>query len=83
MRVELVEKIVEDAIKIEIDILKRNIGKQDHYAACYGGFNDILFKKDSSTNISPIKISKIKLNLIFKKLLFCFLASRLEMQAQY
>ena len=29
------KKIVEDAIKIEIDILKRNIGKQDHYAACY------------------------------------------------
>ena len=30
------------AAKIEIDILKRNIGKQDHFACAYGGFNSFI-----------------------------------------
>ena len=29
-------KLAEEAAKIEIDILKRPIGKQDHYAAAFG-----------------------------------------------
>lgn len=39
------QALAENACKIEIDILKKPIGKQDQYAAAYGGFNFIYFDK--------------------------------------
>ena len=63
-------QIANVAAKIEIDILKRNIGKQDHFASAYGGINIIEFKKNDIVDVRPLPISKknrIKLqnNLIF------------------
>lgn len=42
------------AAHIEIDILKRNIGKQDHYAAAYGDFNVFTFRRDGSVGVEPV-----------------------------
>lgn len=36
-------KLAEKACQLEIDILKKNIGKQDQYAICLGGFQRIIF----------------------------------------
>ena len=56
--------MVELAIKIEIDVLKKPIGKQDHYPACYGGINFYKFNKNDSVNISKNIISKKNLSII-------------------
>jgi D-glycero-alpha-D-manno-heptose-7-phosphate kinase len=40
--------------KIEIDICKEPIGKQDQYAAAYGGFNLIEFMPNESVVLSPV-----------------------------
>lgn len=42
------------ASHIEIDILKRNIGKQDHYAAAFGDINTIYFNSDESVCVEPV-----------------------------
>jgi D-glycero-alpha-D-manno-heptose-7-phosphate kinase len=42
------------ACEIEIDLCLEPIGKQDHYAAAYGGFNFIEFKPDESVVVTPI-----------------------------
>jgi len=42
------------ASHIEIDILKRNIGKQDHYAAAFGDVNVIRFNGDESVDVEPV-----------------------------
>ncbi len=42
------------AAHIEIDILKRNIGKQDHYAAAFGDVNTITFNSDGSVSVEPV-----------------------------
>lgn len=52
-------RLAEEAARIEIDILKRPIGKQDHYAAAFGGLNYICFNSDESVTIRPI-ITKAK-----------------------
>ena len=39
------KKLAELACKIEIDLLKSPIGKQDQYAAAYGGINKFVFYK--------------------------------------
>ncbi len=56
------EKIAKEASRLEIDILKEPIGKQDQYAAAYGGFNIIQFNSDESVNIEPVLIDFKELN---------------------
>ena len=48
------EKLASKACEIEIDILKNPIGKQDQYAAAYGGLNFYSFNKDGSVFVEPI-----------------------------
>ncbi len=48
------EDAAQAACELEIDILKEPIGKQDQYAAAYGGFNIIEFKKDGSVTVEPL-----------------------------
>jgi D-glycero-alpha-D-manno-heptose-7-phosphate kinase len=48
------EKLGKDSCTIEIDMCGEPIGKQDQYAAAYGGFNLIEFKKDDSVIVSPV-----------------------------
>ena len=49
-------KLAEDACKVEIDVLGEPIGKQDQYAASYGGLNRIEFKRNA-VNIVPIPLN--------------------------
>lgn len=46
-----------DACKVEIERLKEPIGKQDQYAAAYGGLNYIRFNADGSVHVDPIIIT--------------------------
>lgn len=51
------ERLASEACRIEIDILRRPIGKQDQYIAAYGGLRTFRFKKDDTVEIEDIKIS--------------------------
>lgn len=44
----------EAASELEIDILKAPIGKQDQYAAAFGGFNIFQFNGDGTVTVEPI-----------------------------
>jgi D-glycero-alpha-D-manno-heptose-7-phosphate kinase len=52
------DKLAKEACKIEIDILGHPIGKQDQYAAAFGGFNHIQFKADETVIVDPIIFKK-------------------------
>lgn len=52
------EKLASEACKIEIDMLREPIGKQDQYAAAYGGFNYIQFNNDESVFVEPLICTK-------------------------
>ncbi|OGL39563.1 MAG: GHMP kinase [Candidatus Schekmanbacteria bacterium RIFCSPHIGHO2_02_FULL_38_11] len=59
------EELAKEACEIEIDILKKPIGKQDQYIAAYGSLREIHFKKDGKVKVDEIKIPeevKEKLN---------------------
>ena len=43
---------------IEVDILKRTMGKQDHFASAYGDLNIFTFNKDETVTTEPIFYSK-------------------------
>jgi len=42
------------AARIEVDILGRSIGKQDHYASAYGNFNVFTFQADEGVVVEPV-----------------------------
>lgn len=50
------EKLAKDACEIEIERLKRPIGKQDQYAAACGGLNLIEFHPDEKVIVKPIQL---------------------------
>ena len=66
------DDLARQAAKIEVDILNRNIGKQDHYAAAYGGLNVITFNPDESVNVDPVIKGHHSLKKLSRKLLLFF-----------
>lgn len=51
-------ELAESACNIEINILKEPIGKQDQYAAAFGGFNSYTFHKNGEVTVEPVNISE-------------------------
>ena len=50
------EQLAQEACRIEIDILGKPIGRQDQYAAAYGGVNRFTFLEDDTTQRTPIEM---------------------------
>jgi D-glycero-alpha-D-manno-heptose-7-phosphate kinase len=48
------EQLAREACEIEIERCGEPIGKQDQYAAAYGGLNLIQFKPDDSVTVEPV-----------------------------
>lgn len=60
-----------DACNVEINKLGNPIGKQDQYAAAFGGLNFIQFKTDDSVEVSPILMQpKVYKNLQSSLMMF-------------
>ena len=51
------EGLGSSACRVELDLLKEPIGKQDQYAAAFGGLNLIEFLPNGSVNVEPVLIS--------------------------
>ena len=49
-------QLADEACQIEMDILAQPIGRQDQYAAAFGGSNQIAFMPDDSVIVTPIEI---------------------------
>jgi D-glycero-alpha-D-manno-heptose-7-phosphate kinase len=51
-------QLAEEACKIEIEILKEPVGKQDQYISAYGGITAFEFQKDGTVKVDPIRFSE-------------------------
>ncbi len=51
------ETLAKEACEVEIDILKEPIGKQDQYAAAYGGLNVIEFHPNGHVSVEPVHLN--------------------------
>lgn len=65
------EKLANQACQIEVDILKKPIGKQDQYIAAYGGFQFMQFNKNDTVYVDPI-ICKAETKKTLEKRLLLF-----------
>ena len=58
-KVVTAEYLASEASRIEIDICKEPIGKQDQYAAAYGGLNQITFHEQDSVTVNPVVCKQV------------------------
>jgi D-glycero-alpha-D-manno-heptose-7-phosphate kinase len=60
------QELAEQACTVEILLSGEPIGKQDQFAASYGGINFINFEKNGHVNVEQIEISEKDEQKIFK-----------------
>ncbi len=66
------EQLAADSCKIEIMMCGEPIGKQDQYAAAFGGFNLIEFRPDESVIVSPLICDPCTLQEVQKNVLILY-----------
>ena len=64
--------IAENACDIEINRLGSPIGKQDQYAAAFGGMNFIRFLTNGKTVVEPVLVKQNTLDLLEKRLMMFY-----------
>ncbi len=62
-------QLAEEACQIEIDVLKEPIGKQDQYAAAFGGLNLFCFKAGGDVTVEPVRLLNGRLKSLFAQTL--------------
>lgn len=65
-------KLLEDAIYLERELLKDNVGSQDQTAAAYGGLNHIVFNTDGSIAVNPLSLEPGVIDRLNEHLLLFF-----------
>ena len=71
------ERLAREAVEIEIKILDENIGRQDQYAAAFGGLNKIDFINEE-VRISPIVLGNKQKKKLESKLIMFYLGGQRE-----
>ena len=61
-------QVAEEACSVEIGILKSPIGKQDQYAAAFGGLNFFNFSSDGRVNIEPLYLPNVDSGRLLEKI---------------
>ena len=62
-------QLAEEASHIEIDILGEPIGKQDQYAAAFGGVNLFEFRKGGGVSVEPLRVQNGVVRDLFARML--------------
>ncbi len=71
-RVVSAEQLAAESCDIEIDILGKPIGRQDQYAAAYGGLNYIRFNPDHSVDVQPLPVSRDFMDALDERILLLY-----------
>jgi D-glycero-alpha-D-manno-heptose-7-phosphate kinase len=66
------EELAAQAIHLEQQVIKENVGSQDQISATFGGFNRIDFKTNNTFQVSPIILTKDRLHEFQSHLMLCF-----------
>ena len=70
------EELAREACEIEIEIVGEPIGKQDQYAAAFGGLNIIYFNQDGTVLVEPLHIKKTIYDALQENLLMFYVGNQ-------
>jgi D-glycero-alpha-D-manno-heptose-7-phosphate kinase len=66
------KRLAEESCRIEIDILRKPIGRQDQYAAAFGGVNYMRFNSDHTVEVEPVACKPEKLKHLESQILLLY-----------
>ncbi len=66
------KNVAEQACRIEIEALGKPIGKQDQYAAAFGGINYLRFNTDGSVDVEPVPATPETMQELSKHMLLFY-----------
>jgi len=66
------QELAEEACKIEIDILRKPVGKHDQYLAAFGGFTIMDIERDGEVKVSKANLSRDIIEALENKLVMYF-----------
>jgi D-glycero-alpha-D-manno-heptose-7-phosphate kinase len=69
-------KLAEESCRIEIDILGKPIGRQDQYAAAFGGVNYMRFNSNHSVDVEPVPCRPVNLQALEQRILLLYTGKR-------
>lgn len=70
------EVLAQEACTLEIDCLREPIGKQDQYAAAYGGVNLIEFERHGGVTVQPLLLPTVTATELESNLMLFFTGSQ-------
>src|SRR5512133_2568028 len=70
------EQLANEACQIEIEILGEPIGKQDQYAAAFGGLNIIHFESNGNVQVEPLYIKNDTYHQLQENLLMFYIGNQ-------
>lgn len=65
-------QLAEEAIHIEQNMIKENVGSQDQITSAFGGFNKIEFNGNENFKVRPVTINNEKLNSLQEHMMLYF-----------
>ena len=68
--------LASEAAEIELDILCRHMGKQDHFAAAYGAFNVFTFNADETVRVEPVYYDPGVVEALNKSLMLFYMGTQ-------
>lgn len=66
------QELADNALHVEQEVIKENVGSQDQICAAFGGFNKISFFRNGSYDVTPLILSKSTLNDLEQRLCLFF-----------
>jgi D-glycero-alpha-D-manno-heptose-7-phosphate kinase len=69
-------KLAEESCRIEIDLLGKPIGRQDQYAAAFGGVNYMRFNSNHSVDVEPVPCRPVNLKALEQRILLLYTGKR-------
>jgi len=64
--------LAEKAFHITTDVLGKPVGKQDEFAAAFGGLNFMNFERDGTTRVAPLRLETEAIAALQRKLMLFF-----------
>lgn len=65
-------ELMEQAIRLEQDVMKENVGSQDQVFAAYGGFQTIEFRTDGAIDLQPVTLPRERLEALERHLMLFY-----------
>ncbi|HAQ23576.1 MAG: hypothetical protein CL467_04020 [Acidimicrobiaceae bacterium] len=68
--------LASEAVALELEVLQRQMGKQDHFASAYGSFNVFTFREDETVTVEPVHFDQEVVEELDRSLMLFYMGTQ-------